>query len=293
MPGCRASCWQLDCSRTVTTRSTPPDPSGVQLVQIASGFDRPLFLTNAGDGVRSAVRGRAAGQNLDHRRTGQISASTPFLDVSSLDQPGCVQRQLQRARAARLGVRARLRQPAASFTSTTPICNGNTVVARYHVSADNPDAADPNSATILLTQQQPYANHNGGNLAFGPDGYLYVGFGDGGSAGDPQGNGQNLRRGSATSCGIDVSADGYTVPADNPFVNTPDAQAGNLGVWAAQSLALQLRPRRPATSTSATWGRRRGKKSTSSRRATPAARTTAGTSTRQPIPTAARPLRRT
>ena len=70
--------------------------------------------------------------------------------------------------------------------------NGDTVIARFQVSPDDPDRADPSSEKRLLSVPQPYPNHNGGEVTFGPDGYLYLGLGDGGSAGDPQGNGQSL-----------------------------------------------------------------------------------------------------
>src|SRR5690606_9941639 len=72
----------------------------------------------------------------------------------------------------------------------------------------------------LLTQSQPFSNHNGGQIAFGPDGYLYIGLGDGGSGGDPEGNGQNLDTFLGKLLRIDVSGDGYQVPSDNPFVGT-------------------------------------------------------------------------
>ena len=90
-------------------------------------------------------------------------------------------------------------------------------------------AADPSTEHILLEQRQPYTNHNGGALAFGPDGYLYVAFGDGGSAGDPEGNGQNLKSLLGKILRLDVSGVDYTVPPDNPFVATPGARTE---VWA-------------------------------------------------------------
>lgn len=103
-----------------------------------------------------------------------------------------------------------------NYTNTS----GNTVVARYRVSA-NPDVADPSSAVVVLQVNQPYANHNGGHLAFGPDGYLYIGLGDGGSAGDPQGNAQNPSTLLGKMLRIDVdSASPYGIPPSNPFVGS-------------------------------------------------------------------------
>jgi glucose/arabinose dehydrogenase len=102
--------------------------------------------------------------------------------------------------------------------------SGDTVIARYHVSAD-PNVADPNSATVVLTQTQPYQNHNGGQLRFGPDGFLYIALGDGGSGGDPENRAQNLSTLLGKLLRIDVtSASPYAVPAGNPFVGTVGAR---------------------------------------------------------------------
>ncbi|HEY9527726.1 MAG TPA: PQQ-dependent sugar dehydrogenase [Anaerolineales bacterium] len=96
---------------------------------------------------------------------------------------------------------------------------GDTVVARFQVTSD-PNLADPGSETQLLGVDQPFPNHNGGVLAFGPDGYLYAGLGDGGSQGDPNGNAQNTGVLLGKILRLDVdSADPYTVPTDNPFGN--------------------------------------------------------------------------
>jgi glucose/arabinose dehydrogenase len=95
--------------------------------------------------------------------------------------------------------------------------NGDTVIARYRVTAD-PNIADPSSEVVLLRVDQPFGNHNGGVLAFGPDGYLYAGLGDGGSAGDPRGNAQSLNTLLGKILRLDVdSAEPYAIPADNPF----------------------------------------------------------------------------
>lgn len=97
---------------------------------------------------------------------------------------------------------------------------GNTVIARYQVSAANPNQADPNSELILLTINQPFSNHNAGDLNFGPDGYLYIATGDGGSGGDPQNNSQTRVQLLGKMLRLDVdNGDPYAIPADNPFVN--------------------------------------------------------------------------
>ena len=103
--------------------------------------------------------------------------------------------------------------------------SGDSKVARYTVSND-PDVADAGSGVTLLTIDQPYTNHNGGQVSIGPDGYLYASFGDGGSGGDPQGNGQNIN----TLLGSIVRIDPITGNAapDNPFVGAPGADE----IWA-------------------------------------------------------------
>jgi glucose/arabinose dehydrogenase len=107
------------------------------------------------------------------------------------------------------------------------------IVARYHVSQDDPNQADPKSAEILLTLDKPFWNHDGGTLAFGPDGYLYIALGDGGLANDPFKNGQNLSKLLGKLLRIDVDRkDGhrpYAIPADNPFVGKKHARPE---IWA-------------------------------------------------------------
>jgi uncharacterized protein (TIGR03437 family) len=98
---------------------------------------------------------------------------------------------------------------------------GTSVISRFRVSAANPNAADPGSETVILRQTQPFSNHNGGQIRFGRDGYLYIGFGDGGSGGDPMRHGQNGRSLLGKLLRIDVESDlvRYRIPPDNPFVN--------------------------------------------------------------------------
>ncbi len=144
---------------------------------------------------------------------------------------------------------------------------GNTQVARYRVGS-NPDRANPGSAQILLTVDQPYPNHNGGHLAFGPDGMLYIGLGDGGSGGDPENRAQNVQSFLGKMLRIDVSGSaGYTIPPDNPFVATAprdeiwalglrnpwtyafDALTGDLWIADVGQSALEEIDVQPATST--------------------------------------------
>jgi glucose/arabinose dehydrogenase len=112
--------------------------------------------------------------------------------------------------------------------------SGTTVIARYTVSSD-PLVADPTSRTEILTIAQPFSNHNGGCIAFGPDGYLYIGTGDGGSAGDPGNRSQTPSTLLGKMLRIDVSGPGtYTIPSDNPFLpaNNPPVTNALPEIWA-------------------------------------------------------------
>jgi len=112
-----------------------------------------------------------------------------------------------------------------NYTDYSPKRN---VIARYTVSSTNQNQADALSSLVILEVNQPYTNHNGGQLDFGSDGYLYISFGDGGSSGDPQGNGQNLQTLLGTIVRIDVDSpsngQSYSIPVDNPFVADPNAR---------------------------------------------------------------------
>lgn len=104
------------------------------------------------------------------------------------------------------------------YTANNP---RRTVISRFQVSAENPYKADPNSEEIILEVDQPYSNHNGGQVTFGPDGYLYISLGDGGSGGDPQNAGQDLTMLLGSLLRIDVNnktnGNNYAIPLDNPF----------------------------------------------------------------------------
>ncbi len=116
-----------------------------------------------------------------------------------------------------------------NYTASNP---DRTVISRFSVSASNPNQADASSELVLLEYDQPYSNHNGGQVSFGPDGYLYIAVGDGGSGGDPQGNGQNLKTLLGSILRIDVDqqdgATNYSIPADNPFANNSEGFRGEI-----------------------------------------------------------------
>ncbi len=113
-----------------------------------------------------------------------------------------------------------------------------TVIARFKVSSEDPDQADEKSQEVILEIAQPYSNHNGGQVSFGPDGFLYIGMGDGGAKGDPQGRAQNRSELLGKMLRIDVSRSQgdkkYTIPSDNPFV-------GNKKGWREEIYAYGLR----------------------------------------------------
>jgi len=107
------------------------------------------------------------------------------------------------------------------------------VISRFNLEPGGTRTAASQSELVILEIRQPYSNHNGGQISFGPDGYLYIGAGDGGSGGDPQGNGQNLGTLLGSILRIDINGlsgtGSYEIPADNPFVDTPGARAE---IWA-------------------------------------------------------------
>ena len=102
--------------------------------------------------------------------------------------------------------------------------SGETTISRFHVSTTNPELGDPASEKIILTVAQPFNNHNGGDLNFGPDGYLYIGMGDGGLGGDPGNRSQNPqnRLGKMLRIDINTETESYLLPSDNPFIHTTD-----------------------------------------------------------------------
>ena len=177
---------------------------------LATGLTRPVGIAHAGDGSGRLFIVEQGGQVLIH--DGEKLLRRPFLDISQLVTCCREQGLLGIAFHPRYGKNRRF------FLHYTDR-DGNNVVARYRVSSRNPNRALARSERILLTVPQPRANHNGGQIAFGPDGYLYIAIGDGGGGGDPDNLAQNRRNLLGNLLRIDVDQGlPYSVPADNPFV---------------------------------------------------------------------------
>lgn len=181
---------------------------------VLTGLSRPVGYVDANDGS-----GRFFVVEQDGRvlvSVGGELLDTPFLDISSSISTGNEQGLLGFALDPEFSANGRV------FVSYTDV-QGNSQIVRYEVNADDPNRLDPDSAVSIFTLEQPYPNHNGGQIDFGPDGMLYLGFGDGGSQGDP--NGFALDPGSLYGkiLRIDVSGDEepYGIPADNPYIDDP------------------------------------------------------------------------
>lgn len=197
-----------------------PDPQNYHWVSVVSGLDLPIGIANAGDG---------SGRLFVIERAGRIRVvdggqllPKPFLNITDRVGANSSERGL-----LGLAFHPNYKENGYFYVNYTDT-SGNTVIARFQVTSD-PNVADPASEKKLIGVQQPFPNHNGGSVVFGPDGYLYLGLGDGGSGGDPYGNGQSTNTLLGKILRIDVNGgDPYAIPADNPFANG----GGNPEIWA-------------------------------------------------------------
>ncbi len=205
---------------TTTPQPTPassyrtgfPDSSGYEWTIAASGLNSPVDIQNAGDGSgRLFIVERAGDIRILQR--GQLLVK-PFLDIQTEVLSWGVEQGL-----LGLAFHPDYGSNGEFFINYIDL-NGNTVIARFHVSGNDPNQADPTTEVDLMHVNQPYPNHNGGGLAFGPDGFLYIGLGDGGSEGDPQRTGQNLQTLLGKMLRIDVNqGNPYSIPPDNPYIS--------------------------------------------------------------------------
>ena len=204
----------------------PPPPPTLTLTTVVSGLSNPLALEHPpSDNRFFVVEQRGTIRIIEN---GALQAGN-FLDIQSLTNfDGAEQGLLGLAFHPNYSTN---RHFYVNYTSSSG--GLHTVIAEFQTMAGNPNQADPTSQRIILTVSQPFANHKGGQLAFGPDHFLYLGLGDGGSGGDPLGNGQNLfvLLGKILRIGVDPPFTGglqYAIPADNPFAGG----GGSPEIWA-------------------------------------------------------------
>ncbi len=197
-----------------TPQARADDGLAIQLVQVADGLLDPVNITSASDGSDRLFIVERIGQ-IRVIDNGEL-LEEPFLDLSDT-----VSTQFLEQGLLGLAFHPEYADNGYFFVNYTDYrTNGKTFVVRYQVSDDDPNVANPDSAEVILTQEQPYVNHNGGTIRFGPDGYLYIGLGDGGLAGDPHRTAQALDSMLGKMLRVDVDTEDpvpYAIPEDNPF----------------------------------------------------------------------------
>jgi glucose/arabinose dehydrogenase len=207
-------------SSSEPTPMPPPAPATFDLIPVASGFSGPLDVEQPRDGTGRLFVVEQGGQIEIIQSDGGRRAA-PFLDVAS--RSGFT----SGGETGLLGLafHPSYAQNRRFFVNYTRNFSGRlqSVIAEFAASSSDANFSDANGETILFTVDQPFSNHNGGGLVFGQDGFLYIGLGDGGSAGDPQCNGQNLQVLLGKMLRIDVDSPhapglNYAIPPSNPFV---------------------------------------------------------------------------
>jgi glucose/arabinose dehydrogenase len=193
----------------------------IELKPVASGFIQPTYLTNAKDGSGGMFVVEKEGL-VKIIKKGRV-LSTPFLDIVSKVRSKESERGL-----FSVAFHPNYKQNGRFFVNYTNL-NGDTVISEYKV-GNNPDKAEMESERIILTIKQPASNHNGGQLQFGPDGYLYIGMGDGGGLGDPRGNAQNKKVLLGKMLRVDIDGgEPYLIPKSNPYADSKDEREE---IWA-------------------------------------------------------------
>jgi glucose/arabinose dehydrogenase len=187
----------------------------IQLQQFATGFTKPLDIAHCGDSRLFIVEQRGVISIVDSLG---VKQTVPFLDIDPRVNSGGNEQGL-------LGLAFHPNYKTNGYFYVNYIrSNGDTRISRFSTMPGDSTAADPNSEAIMIDIPQPFSNHNGGCMKFGPDGYLYFTQGDGGSGGDPNGNGQKKTTMLGKMLRIDVNLDTlpyYKIPTDNPFVTDP------------------------------------------------------------------------
>ncbi|WP_423200486.1 Soluble aldose sugar dehydrogenase YliI [Cupriavidus sp. H19C3] len=206
-------------SPAVTVAYGAPQTFRLSLATVAGGLEAPIYLTAPGHDSRLFVVERPG--RIRVIRDGTLVA-TPFLDISALTTTDGERGLLSMAFDPSYASNGR-------FYVYYTAADGAITVARYQVSTGNPDVANATGTVLLSIAHGGASNHNGGQLAFGPDGMLYLATGDGGGANDPAGNAQNPNSLLGKMLRIDVRGNSYAIPPDNPFVGSG---GGRGEIWA-------------------------------------------------------------
>ncbi|MCB2231571.1 PQQ-dependent sugar dehydrogenase [bacterium] len=228
--------WSLSlltgCSSESGTDNSTTAPSDIRMVAAFPNltFEQPLDLAWPDDGTNRLFIVEQPGRIWMIENDSTTSDRTLFLDITArVEDEGWEEGLLGLAFHPEYATNGYF---YVNYTATNP---DRTVISRFTVEPTDPNAADPASEHEILSFRQPYSNHNGGCLKFGPDGYLYIGVGDGGSAGDPQGNGQDRTSLLGTILRIDIDnpagGNAYGIPADNPFAGNSDGYAEEIYAW--------------------------------------------------------------
>jgi quinoprotein glucose dehydrogenase len=197
-------------------------------------FKRPIVLTHAGDGTDRVFVASQLGAVYVFPNDQSVGKAALFLDISKR-----VVYKDKENEEGFLGMafhpNFKLNGEFFVYYTSAKAPPHTSVISRFRVSKNNPNQADPNFEEEILRIPQPYWNHTGGTIVFGPDGYLYIGLGDGGSANDPHGNGQNMQTllGKVLRIDVDRQDPGkqYAIPKDNPFAAADDQKADE--IWAS------------------------------------------------------------
>ncbi|MDF3040988.1 MAG: yliI 3 [Thermomicrobiales bacterium] len=215
----------------------PGDPA-IQLVKVADGLADPINVAAADDG---------SGRLFVIERVGRIRIidadgsllPEPFLDLTELVQTDYLEQGI-----LGLAFHPDFETNGRFYINFTDFhTNGDTFVMEFRVSEDDPNVADRTSGRLLMSFDQPYVNHNGGTIKFGPDGYLYIASGDGGAGGDPYDNAQDLSSLLGKLLRIDVEPAGdqpYGIPADNPFAEARVVQSNQITDVIGETEGLNL-----------------------------------------------------
>ena len=239
-------------------------------------FDRMVLLTHAGDDTGRLFLVLQPGMIVVFENDPGVESAQTFLDIRErVSDAGNEEGLLGLAFDPAYAENGYL---YVYYSASRP---RRSVVSRFSVSPGDADRADPDSELVFMEVEQPYSNHNGGHIVFGPDGMLYVGLGDGGAAGDPQGNGQDTSTFLGSILRIDVSRldslGTYAVPDDNPFAGSVAGRpAERYGPTASETPGGSASTWRQGRSGRPTWARTSTRRLTSSGRAS----TMAGTSWR-------------